>query len=73
MKKKAILKRLNALMLNIPSNTPNMTFITEDGDKFKVIEHYFARTNRYNEFFINSPDEYIDKGGIIFHEYGFEN
>jgi hypothetical protein len=63
----AILKRLDALTLNTAPDAPDITFIDRDGDVFSVVEHHYSpRGNKYERFTVNSPDEYIAKGGIVF-------
>ena len=69
MKKKisgAILKRLDALNNKKLSDVPAIVFISPNGEVYKVVEHYYSpQGNRYRRFTVNSPDEYVSKGGII--------
>jgi len=72
----AILKRLDALSLNVVSDVLALTFIDLDGDKYSVVEHYHSPQGRgvtYKRYTVNSPDEYISKGGIVFHCYDLED
>jgi len=71
---KALLKRLDALSVNVVSDVPYMTFIEQEGDKFSVVEQYSSPWGgKCKRFIFDSPDEYISKGGIVFHCYGFED
>jgi len=64
---KTLWKRLDALSVNVVSDVPYMTFIDQEGGKFSVIEYYSSPWgDRYRRFTLNSPDEYIPKGGIVF-------